>query len=173
MEPFERLQALEIKLSFPFQPARRLHCEARVFKTGERHAQGRSVDGPGFPISGELRDSASFTEKIAEPKPGQGVVFGQRAQHDQIGILPNERLNGFLLDKINESFVDDDKTFTLQSSVSDLFYLNPRDQLARHTVRRREKDNVAIFVPGGHKPLGRELKAVIGAKSKLADIRSR
>src|SRR6266508_2366614 len=76
------------------------------------------------------------------------------------------------MDKINESFVDDDKTFTLQSSVSDLFYLNPRDQLARHTVRRREKDNVAIFVPGGHKPLRRELKAVIGAKSKLADIRS-
>ena len=121
-------------------------------------------------MDGELRHPARLAEKITEPKPRQRIVLGERTQHDQIGIVPDEGLDRFLLDKVDERFVDDDETFSRGRDTSDMFYVRARNQSAGHTVGRREKDDVAIVLPCAQEPLHREAKAIVERKRQNARL---
>lgn len=98
-------------------------------------------------MSGKLFDSARVGEQITEAETRYAIVLGERAQDDEIRIAPHFFLDGFVLDKIDERFVNDNWTLSRESEISDGFYLRLWNQLTGDAVRRGEKSDIAISLP--------------------------
>jgi len=153
MQILERRQARVEKFSFAFEPAAGFFDEIDVFETCQRDLQRRAVDGPRLLMNGEPFDSARIAKQVTEAKTRYAIVLGERAQDDEIRIASNFCLEGFVLDEVDERFVDDHETFPRQSEVSDFYYLRFWNQLTGDAIRRGEENDIAISLPCGQELL--------------------
>ncbi len=172
MKPFDRQEPLGQELSLLFEPALRFGFEARVFETRKRHAHRRSVDRPRFAVRGELCNSFLVREQITKTKSGHGIVLRERAQHDEIRVVPDKHLSRLRLDKIDKRFINDNKRFPCQRHTSNFFQCRHRNQFAGDAVRRCQKHDIANLIEHGDESLRREPEAVIGGKRQRADRRA-
>jgi hypothetical protein len=131
----QRMQTLECgqmrveKFALIFEPASGLGEEIFVLEKASATFQRGTVDRPRLLMSGKLFDSARVGEQITEAKTRYAIVLGERAQDDEFGLPRTFFLTGFVLDKIDERFVNDNWTLSRESEISDVFYLSLWNQL--------------------------------------------
>lgn len=107
-------------------------------------------------MESELFNSLRVPKEIAETQSRDAVEFGERAEHEEVGICANEALGRCGFDKIDECLVDHDGCSSHQSGVGNLFNGLVRNQLAGNAVRIGEKHEIAIFFPRGEKGVRRK-----------------